>query len=80
MRALIQTTKKSMGIFSLFVGRFKFDTVLEKVNYAQSKIPLYICVCVHTRASVCACACVCVCGWVMDGECVYIYEYTIIHI
>lgn len=80
MKDLIQTTKKSMGVFPLSVVRLKFDTVLEKGNYTQSKIPLYVYMCARARVYVCMCLCVPVCGWVMDGECVYIYEYTIIHI
>lgn len=59
MRTLIQTTKKSMGIFPLFVVRFIFDTVLEKGNYAQSKIPLYTCMCVRAHACVQVHVCVC---------------------
>lgn len=74
-RDLTQTTEKSMGIFPLFVVTFKLDNVLEKGNYAQSEIPLYICT--RVRARVCARACL----WVGDGwGCVYTYEYAIIHI
>lgn len=73
MKDLIQTTK-SMGIFPLSVVRLKFDTVLEKGNYTQSKTPLYVYTCARAHVCVCVRVPVCACLWVGDGwgMCVYI--------